>query len=168
MKKFKLVLTIVLSSLFIVAISLSFYTKTLSSEIQINASDQSVWNVLTKFEDYPKWNPFIKQIKGNLQVGEQISIETDGFSFQPTVSTVTENREIRWLGRLWNIPGIFTGEHHLIIQPISNNQIKFVQYENFSGILVAIADIFQLSIFPDTQQNFNDMNQALKKLSEQK
>jgi hypothetical protein len=168
MKKFRFVLTIVLSFLFIVTIGLSFYTKSISSEIQINASDQRVWNVLTKFDDYPKWNPFIKQVNGNLKEGEQISIETDGFSFQPTVSKVTENREIRWLGKLWNIPGIFTGEHHLVIQPINNNQIKFVQYENFSGILVAIADIFQLSIFPDTQQSFQNMNQALKEWSEQK
>ena len=36
----------------------------LHSEIMIDASARRVWAILTDFEAYPTWNPFIRRIAG--------------------------------------------------------------------------------------------------------
>ena len=38
--------------------------KEIVREIEINAPPSRVWQVLTDFEKYPTWNPFIKKITG--------------------------------------------------------------------------------------------------------
>ena len=43
--------------------------KELHSEIVIDASPERVWDVLTDFASYPQWNPFIRRISGELEVG---------------------------------------------------------------------------------------------------
>ena len=36
--------------------------KEIKTEIIINSKPEKVWNILTNFEKYPEWNPFIKSI----------------------------------------------------------------------------------------------------------
>ena len=48
--------------------------KELYTEIQINASPNTVWKILTDFDDFSRWNPFIKEISGNINVGSQIYV----------------------------------------------------------------------------------------------
>jgi uncharacterized protein YndB with AHSA1/START domain len=43
--------------------------QTISTTITIQASANKVWTVLTNFETYPIWNPFIKSIEGEIKVG---------------------------------------------------------------------------------------------------
>ncbi len=40
--------------------------KELASSIDINASPEEVWSVLTDFAKFPDWNPFMRWIKGDL------------------------------------------------------------------------------------------------------
>jgi hypothetical protein len=37
--------------------------KELHTEIEINASAERVWRVLTDFAAYPKWNPFVRRVE---------------------------------------------------------------------------------------------------------
>ena len=41
---------------------------------EIDASPEDVWQVLTDFDAYPEWNPFIRSIQGNPEVGSRLSI----------------------------------------------------------------------------------------------
>ena len=43
--------------------------KELRTEIEIQASDKRVWQLLTDFASFPQWNPFIRQAKGEVKVG---------------------------------------------------------------------------------------------------
>jgi len=79
-------------------------------------------------------------------------------TFTPKVLKVEPNRELRWIGRLW-IPGLFDGEHIFTIEPIAANRVRFVQRENFNGILVPL---LARSLDRDTKRGFDEMNQALK------
>jgi len=45
-----------------------------SSEIDIAASPERVWAILTNLEDYPRWNPFIPGIEGELSPGSSIRV----------------------------------------------------------------------------------------------
>jgi len=48
--------------------------KELCTEIDIQASPEKVWQVLTNLEKYPEWNPFIHHAIGSAKVGEKVDI----------------------------------------------------------------------------------------------
>ena len=48
--------------------------KELHSEIEIAASPERVWDILADFAAYPRWNPFIRHISGELEVGERLEV----------------------------------------------------------------------------------------------
>ena len=83
-------------------------------------------------------------------------------TFKPTVRAVEANRELRWLGRLL-MPGIFDGEHTLLIEPLNGGRSRFVQSERFTGFLVGLVK----GMLARTEAGFEQMNTALKARVEQ-
>jgi hypothetical protein len=80
--------------------------KELRTDIEIDATLDQVWAILTDFASYPAWNPFIQSIRGEPVVGSKLEIRIappDGkvMTFQPTVLNAEPNRELRWLGRVF-------------------------------------------------------------------
>ncbi|MEJ2263720.1 MAG: SRPBCC domain-containing protein [Anaerolineales bacterium] len=141
--------------------------KELHAEIEIQATAERVWQLLTDFERFPQWNPFIRQVKGQAKVGAKLEahIQPSGASemtFKPTILTAEPDRELRWLGRLI-MPGLFDGEHVFTIETLGENRVRFMQREIFTGILVLL---FARSLDTDTLRGFNEMNQALKDRAE--
>ncbi len=137
--------------------------KELNSEIEIQASAERVWQVLTDFTSFPQWNPFIRRASGIVQAGERLEVTiqasgASGVTFRPTVLIAEPNRELRWLGRLL-IPGLLDGEHIFTIEPLGAHQVHFVQREIFRGLLVPF---FVRRLDTDTRRGFEEMNQALK------
>jgi hypothetical protein len=142
--------------------------KELSTQIDIQASAERVWQILTDWSAYPEWNPYIRSLTGELQVGARLEVYLQasgarGMTFKPTVLIVEPNREFRWLGHLL-IPGLFDGEHVFTIEPLAAGGVRFVQREVFKGLLVPL---FAASLDRDTQRGFVEMNQALKARAEQ-
>ncbi len=150
----------------LVAANTSITQRTIQTEIVINAPASKVWKVLIDFEAYPRWNPFIRQLTGMAKPGEQLTVQMHfghrTMSFSPTVLAVQPGRELRWLGRVF-IPGVFDGEHSFVIEPLSGNQVRLIQSEEFNGLLVP----FSGSLLDDTKQSFQEMNKALKAQAEQ-
>ncbi len=142
--------------------------KQMSSEIEINATPEQVWQVLTDFSALPDWNPFIRSVEGDLNVGERLKVYIKaskgmGMSFRPTVLRAEPNRELRWIGRLL-APGLMDGEHSFIIEPLGDNHVRFVQRESFTGVLVPFMSA--LGVFKNALIGFDEMNQALKRKAE--
>jgi hypothetical protein len=143
--------------------------KEIVTEIEINAPPSRVWQVLTNFEEYPMWNPFIKKINGIAARNEKLEVHMPDprggtLVIMPTVLVAERDRELRWLGK--SDGDTFNGEHHFLIEPIENNndnKVLFTQSEKFSGSMVA-----SLEGWLDTavKQNFEDMNRALKQRAE--
>lgn len=137
------------------------------TEVEIDASAEQVWSVLSDFNSYPEWNPFIKSAIGQPIKGErlQITIQPSGakpMRFSPKVLASEPGREIRWLGRLI-VPGIFDGEHCFMIEKLSETKVRFEQSERFSGLLVGL---LRATLERDTKRGFEEMNQALKTRAE--
>ena len=140
--------------------------KLLETQIQIAASPETVWGILTDLEAYADWNPFIVSAKGEVVVGSglEVTISPPGgkaLNFKPKVVSVNENAKFSWLGRVL-LPGIFDGEHIFAIEA-NENGCLFVQKERFSGILVPF---FWKGLNTDTRAGFEAMNQALKERAE--
>jgi hypothetical protein len=141
--------------------------KEVSAEIEIEAPADRVWEVLTDFAKFPEWNPFIRQMSGEVRTGAQLQVQlgpTGGrvMSFKPKMVNVETNREMSWLGRLL-IPGLFTGEHSFTIEALDEKGVRFVQHEKFTGLLVPF---MAKSLDKDTKRGFEEMNQALKERAE--
>jgi len=137
--------------------------KKLQTEIIIDASAAEVWEVLLAFDQYPTWNPFIKAIEGEPKVGSRLKNtmqlkEGTQQVFKPKVLKVIPEKEFRWLGSLF-FKGLFDGEHFFQLEAIGSNQTKLIHGEYFSGIL---SGIILAKIGAATQQNFENMNLALK------
>jgi hypothetical protein len=141
--------------------------KELHTEIEIEASAERVWGLLTYFSSYPQWNPFIRSISGQPAPGERLEVRIEppggrGMTFKPKVLNAEPNRELRWLGHLL-VPGVFDGEHSLAIQPLGEARVRFVQRETFRGLLLPL---FARSLDNHTQRGFEEMNRALKERAE--
>ena len=119
--------------------------------------------MLTDFAAYPKWNPFVRHVEGEVSVGARLQVYIEpsggnGMLFRPTVFVAEQNRGLRWLGRLW-LPGIFDGEHSFSIEPLDEEHVRFVQREQFKGLLVPF---LSKMLDGDISRSFDEMNQALK------
>jgi hypothetical protein len=113
----------------------------------------------------------MKEAQGKLNVGEKLLMKLQNRSlkldpFEPTLLQVIPGMEINWIGRAANIPRIFDGNHHLVIQRLSDDRVKFIQYEDFDGIVVSLTNMFYKTLFKDTREGFIKMNNALKAKAE--
>lgn len=137
--------------------------KEIYTEIEIDAPASVVWDIITDFDNYPQWNPFIKKISGDQIVGSQIEVfieppNSNRVRFKPKILSYISEEELRWLGNLW-IPKLFDGEHSLIIKELDECKVLFIQKEKFNGLFVPLLS----GMLKDTELGFKMMNQALKK-----
>ena len=103
----------------------------LRTHIEIEATPERVWEVLTDFAAYSEWNPFIQTIEGDAAPGSKLEVRIGppggrAMSFKPTVLEVSPRQELRWLGRVL-APRIFDGEHSFSIEPIGDWESRWVE-----------------------------------------
>src|SRR5918999_4725227 len=97
-------------------------SRQLHAEIEIQGSPERVWEVLTDFDAYQEWNPFMVEAEGRAVVGQRLRVRMRPpgrrrpTTFRPRVLEAEPGRRLRWLGRLL-VPGLFDGEHRFSIEP---------------------------------------------------
>lgn len=75
-----------------------------------------------------------------------------------TVTKVEPNHELRWK-YLVMLPVLFQGEHSMIIEPLGEDRVRFVDREVFNGLLVPLQ---AKDIDTNSKRGFEAMDQALK------
>ena len=140
-------------------LALAAPTRTITTEIDIPATPQKVWQVLADGDAYPDWNPFIRHLSGDLQTGGRIRITVQpkgqkAMSFRPRVLAAVPGQELRWLGRL-GLPRIFDGEHSFRLVPHGGGT-RLVHAETFRGILLWVMSVDRF------RADFTAMNLALR------
>lgn len=139
----------------------------LETKIEIKASPEKVWAILTDFKNYPTWNPFIKKIEGEMVLGKKFHArieppDAQGMSFTPVLLAFEPNKEFRWKGKLL-LKGLFDGEHIFQLIDHGDGNTTLIQAERFSGILVPL---FSKMINTNTRKGFELMNEKIKELAE--
>lgn len=138
------------------------------TSIEINASAEKVWKILTDFQAYPEWNPVIQRVEGELKLGAVLEVYAKppgatGSAFKPKVLCVDPYRHFRWLGR-WIAPRVLDGEHMFTLEPLSPDRVRFVNDEEFSGLVTPFYKYLRLD---NSRRGFEQMNLALKRQAEQ-
>ena len=110
---------------------------TIDTTVEINASKDAVWDVLTDFARYKEWNPAMR-IEGAPEVGTKLHVHLTGMSFKPKVLAATPGKELRWIGKLGH-RRIAAGEHCFVLTPNDDGTTRLNHGERYSGALVALA-----------------------------
>jgi hypothetical protein len=136
--------------------------KELCTGIEIQASPEKVWQVLTSFDKWTEWNPFIHRAIGTAKAGEKVDITVRSGSREITlhcvVVKVEPNCELCWKYHVI-LPGLFRGEHRFTIEPVGENKVRFVDREIFNGLLVPLQ---AKDIDTNSRRGFEAMDRALK------
>ncbi|HEX7339909.1 MAG TPA: SRPBCC domain-containing protein [Rhodanobacteraceae bacterium] len=135
----------------------------LHTHIDVAASPQRLWSVLTDFRRFPEWNPFIRSIQGSLRKGAKLDVRLgppggDIMAFKPMVTRVEPGRVLAWLGVL-AAPWLFRGEHVFRLEPLEGGHTRMHQSETFGGLLLPL---LRRRLEVDTRRGFEAMNKALK------
>lgn len=140
--------------------------KELRTEIEIQAAPEKIWQVLTSFDKYPEWNPFIHHAIGKAQVGEKVDITFKSGSKVMTLHCIVvkaePNKELLWKYHV-SLPILFSGVHSFIIEQVESNKVRFIDREIFNGILVSSQ---AKDIDTNSKQGFEAMDKALKARAE--
>ncbi len=137
----------------------------ISATIDIEATPQRVWAILTDLAAYPQWNPFIRQASGQLSEGATLTLrmvpaQGRAMTFRPTVLAAQPGERLRWIGRMI-MPGIFDGTHEFALEDLGGHT-RLTQSETFRGLLVPLAR----KTISQTENDFHALNQALKRRAE--
>lgn len=132
------------------------------TEIEIAAGAEKVWNVLTDFAAYQEWNSMMWPERGELRPGEKLVVRARlaggiRISFRPTIRTAEPARELSWNGRL--PVRLLQGIHSFVIQPVSQDRVRFIHRETFSGW---IAPLYMLVMSAWARRAYAKMNRELK------
>lgn len=141
-------------------------SRTVDTSISIAAPASAVWEILTDFDAYQAWNPFLVSITGRPVVGSRLRISLVGadgrrFTFRPRVLVVDAPRRLEWKGRAL-VPGVFTGHHRFRLEDEEGGCV-LRQTEVFTGFMVAPVWRFTAA---ETRAGFAAMNEAIRTRAE--
>jgi hypothetical protein len=142
--------------------------RAITATVDLDATPEHVWDVLTDTDGHAAWNPFITKMAGTVEVGKKLDIRIappggKPMSFRPTVTDVHPAQRLAWLGHL-GFPGLFDGAHTFTLTPLPDGRTQLVQTETFKGVLVWISR----GLLVKTAAGFEAMHKALSnRVSEQ-
>src|SRR5665213_3485784 len=106
-----------------------------STEIFINAPRSKIWSILTDVKDYPKWNPYIYEIKGDIKPGKFVKFRMKGNpkerKFAARIHEFQANSSFVWGG---GILFFFNAKHYIILEKIDDTHTRLLQGESWTGL----------------------------------
>jgi len=138
-----------------------------STQVDIDAPAEAVWEVLLDLAGYPAWNPFIQRATGTPTIGGQVHLRVRSsfgipLGFRATVLSRTDERELHWIGHVAQ-PWLASGEHWFTLEPVGPGRVRFAQREVFRGVMPRLA---KRLLVREARRGFDAMNGALKVTAE--
>jgi len=130
-------------------------------EVVSDAPRRVLWRLLTDFEHYADWNPYITEASGTATEGAKIRLTLDPRNADPyevtcDVITVHPPRKLYWRCRD-HLPGWLDREHTFRLIPMGPGRIRIVYHGRWEGMLVPFADL------DDRKRGYERMVEALAK-----
>lgn len=136
--------------------------KSFSTTIDIQASAETVWAILTNAAQYAEWDPTLIKMEGTIALNQQLTIYSKlapNRAFTPKVVTFEAPYRMVWSS---GMPfGLFKGERTFVLTP-TQGKVRFMMNEAFTGPMMAMIG----SSIPDMTEPFKQFATALKARAE--
>lgn len=134
--------------------------------IDIAASPDRIWEVLSNTARYAEWNPLISDFRGELEPGKKIKarirVDERTFGFDAKLTRVERNAALSWLGpALGPLRYLASGEHFFEIKDIGGGKSRLFHGETFGGFLFDIETIWA-KVGPEVERLYEAFNEAIK------
>jgi hypothetical protein len=136
----------------------------ISTTIEIAATPERVWAVLTDFASYPAWNPVFCEASGELAVGNQITLKTiqprndRTMTVKVKVVAARPAAELRWESR---VLGVSSSKRSFILSPDVHGT-HLTQTGAYEGLFTS----FPAKTISRIRANFDAINEAVKEQAE--
>jgi hypothetical protein len=136
----------------------------ISADIEIAATPERVWAVLTDLASYPQWNPVFRQASGQVAVGNRITLTSTqpetGHTMTVKVKVLTAEpaTELRWVS---SVLGLMTSKRSFRLSP-ANGGTRLMQTQTYRGLFTRFPPKTVIRI----QTSFDAINQAIKQRAE--
>lgn len=134
----------------------TFHRETIVS-IEIKATPEIVWALLTKASDYPRWNSTVTSIEGNIVLGEKIKLKSTldaKRTFKLKVQEFDAEKKLVW--------GDGQGKRIYTITKTGNGVVSFSMNEKIGGLMFPL----YAKMIPSFDQSFEQFAIDLKTESE--
>jgi hypothetical protein len=139
----------------------SAFTLVCGVDVNIHASAQKIWTLLTDAEGFPRWNSTVTRIEGQIREGARLRIHVPGTrrTFTPAVSGVAPNQRMTWMD---GFAPMFKGVRTFELRPGKDGSTDFAMEERFSGLML----LFLKGSLPDFGPIFERYANDLKREAE--
>jgi hypothetical protein len=107
-----------------------------ATKIEVRATPQRIWSLLTNAADFPRWNSTITRITGTIAQGERLALEVPaapGRTFRPRVTRLEPERTMVWSD---GFAPMFKGVRTFTLEPHADGTTTFSMVEVFSGVML--------------------------------
>lgn len=113
--------------------------------VVVEASRERIWSLLTEFDGYGEWNPYITRASGNASEGTTLQLRVepqgeDAEELSAKVLIVHPRRKLEWQTRKL-VPGLLDHEQIFRVLPAGPNRFRLVQEARFEGVLTLFVDL---------------------------
>jgi len=131
-------------------------------KVNIRASAERLWGLLTDAGDFPRWNSTVTRIEGHIREGERLRIHAPGTdrTFTPRVSGVIPDRRMAWIG---GRAPLFKGVRTFELTPRSDGSTDFAMSERFSGLMLPLARRSMPDFGPVYERYANDLKREAER-----
>ena len=145
----------------------SAFTMTCAVEVNIRASAEIVWTLLTDAKGFPRWNSTVTGIDGQIREGERLRLHVPGTNrtFTPKVSGVVPGRRMVWSN---GFTAIFRGVRTFYLEPHNHGSTDFKMEERFSGVIFALVKRMLPDFRPIFEAYANDLNRVARRISQER
>jgi len=145
----------------------STFAMTCAVEVNIEASAEIVWTLLTDGKGFPRWNSTVTGIEGDIREGERLRLHVPGTSrtFTPRVSGVVPGRRMVWSD---GFAPIFKGVRTFVLKPRDNASTDFVMEEQFSGVMFGLTKGMLPDFRPIFEAYANDLKREAERIARER
>lgn len=134
-------------------------------KVHLDTAAENVWSVIYTMENYPKWNPFVKQCESSLCVGDPIKMKVQllPYILLPQKETIQSHKPNEVLSYGIALPFSILNSHreHKVLK-VTDNKSVYVSTFSLSGWFAPVVDML---LGRQLNKGFAAMTAALAKES---